>query len=250
MNFALSILVVILLLLPGSTVIVAYYKSFKEKQAGRKITFTDLLLKGLFFSFLFHTIALCFLSLQKKEVFFNVLYPVFSGASLPVSNQVLLHHVQWFALYILVLVFTAFVLTKFVKRLIVRFNLDINFHALRINNYWYQVFSSRYLEVRNVQGTKDQTDIIYLEVLVKTNVIYSGILTDFNYNPQKDELENIVLINAEVSKPAKTAQGHSIEGVLIIPNTEIKNISINYVSVRHTDATNDESKAGVTEQIV
>lgn len=64
-------------------------------------------------------------------------------------------------------------------------------------NYWFIIFSGRYLETAGIPGDEEDADLIYMDLLCDNEIMYSGILTDFNYSPHKDELENIILENVK-----------------------------------------------------
>lgn len=112
-------------------------------------------------------------------------------------------------------------LAKGFKNFVARYNYDTNFYSLRNINYWFYVFSGRYLEGEGVQGTQAGTDLIILDVLTNSNIIYSGILLDFNYSPERDELENVILDstykrNFEKNKEEENPE-HSTDVPTLIP---------------------------------
>ncbi len=236
MNFAFSAILIIIILLPGAAVLSAYYGSFQSKQSTREIPLVDLLIKGLLWSIFLHTSAICLLSFFKYEVSFDLIYAILTGQPIRISNAQATHAFRTFTTYTGLLIISVWVIVKFCKRIIYNNKFDINYYSLRITNYWYHIFSARYLEGRGVPGTLIMTDFLFLDVYVDTQMIYSGFLTDFNYSPKNDMLENIVLSNATIRKFEHYSVRNQIAGdVLVIPMANIKNINIYYIKVKDNE---------------
>lgn len=247
MNFLLSALIIIVILLPGATILKAYYTSFIEKKSSFELPTSELFIKGLAWSFLIHTIAICTLRLFHIEVNLNFIYQIINGKDIDISNHEFGKSFRYFSLYTFTLIVIAWGITKQFKKFIRSRNYDINVHSLRNTNYWYHIFSARYLEGAYIPGRQIDTDIIFMDILVKCGIIYSGFLKDFNYSSHKDELENIVLQSVEKrkhdsenigkkdkskTKNKKTIAAPSIPGhVFVIPMTDILNINISYINL-------------------
>lgn len=132
-------------------------------------------------------------------------------------------------------------ITKEFKAIIQNRNIDLNYSVLRNTNYWFQIFSARFLEMHNIQGEREKTDLIFLDILIEKDIINSGFLLDFNYSPQKDELENIVLTNASKrlfkketmeDGTLKSSNPTYISGdVFVTPAKQVVNINIYYVTL-------------------
>ncbi len=245
MTFALSAIILIVLLLPGAVAINSYYSPLIVKQSRIGMPLNDLLFKGLIISFLLHSTAICILKfLLRKEIKFNFIYQLLAGKDLNITDSEFTISFLDFIFYILMLIACSFILGKGFKWVIRLQNWDINFYSLRTMNYWFLVFSGRYLEGTGIRGRQIDTDLVILDVLTKNNIIYSGILIDFNYSSAKDELENLILDNTykrnfiqdeveEFSNPGhSTGTPFSIPGdAFIIPAETIVNININYIEV-------------------
>jgi len=245
MNLALSAILLIVLLLPGATAIRSYYSAFKAKQANVAMPFNDLLLKGLVISLLAHTLSIWFITrLCKGDVQLNILYDIIAGKDIKISDQDLATILRQFFTYNAILVVAGWILAKLVKRIVQVNNWDLNFFSLRSMNYWYILFTARYLEGRGVEGEQKKIDLVFLDVLTNGNIIYSGILYDFNYSPQKDELENLVLKSTikrnfnqteeekEHNPDHSTGDPCSIPGdVFVVPLSSVINININYIEI-------------------
>lgn len=242
MNIALSAILLIILLLPGGIAIKAYYTSLIEKQSSLSVPFNDLLIRGLLISFILHALAICIIHLFHAEIALNILYTITSGKDVTISDKILTKYFLQFSLYSIVLITFSWFSAKVFKNIATKFNLNINFHSLRNTNYWFNIFSAKYLEGRDIQGKESDTDLIVLDVLTETNIIYSGILIDFNYSPIKDELENIILDSTYKrsfeKKDVTENQGHTtglpsfIAGdAFLIPMNKIRNINVNYIKI-------------------
>lgn len=252
MNFALSALVISLLLLPGAFVLTAYYTSFREKKTNLHISFSELLFRGLAFSFFIHGLSVWVLNLYGTSVDFKLLYDVIAGKDLPTSSNDLSHSFLQFTFYTIFLASLFFSITKVFKWIVVKYNYDIYWHSLRTSNYWFLIFSGRYLESR-IKGSMTVTDILFLDILAPGNIVYSGYLFDFNYSPHKDVLENIILKNAVKRTYVKSADGNheltltqpkTIPGdALVIPTKDIININIYYVNLGGTEFQDETTEA-------
>lgn len=241
MNIALSAVILSILLLPGAAVIKAYYGSIKEKKSTIHLPFQELLLKGLVFSFVIHSAAICILRIFCDFVEFQLLYDIVIGKEIEISSISFTKAFLEFSLYNVTLVAFLFCLTKIFKIIIQWQNWDLDYYSLRNTNYWFQIFSARFLDMHNVQGERAQTDLIFLDILSNKDVLYSGFLLDFNYSSNKDQLENIVLHSARkrhVHKPTDNTNAiepgrisHIPGDVFVIPAQTIENINIYYLSV-------------------
>jgi hypothetical protein len=245
MNIALSAIILIVLLLPGAVAIDSYYSSLIAKQARVAMPFNDMLFKGLILSFILHSCSICIIrNFLSYEIRFELLYEIVAGKDLRITDKEFTNAFLQFCFYNGFLIIIAWGLAKLFKRLVQFNNFDLNYFSLRSMNYWFIVFSARYLESADVKGKQSDTDLVFLDVLTKTNVIYSGFLIDFNYSKEKDELENLILDstvkrnyvqNEEESKNYlnhTTGKPCRIPGdAFVIPMNTIVNININYIEI-------------------
>ena len=229
------------MLLPGAAVLRAYYTSIKERKSVIHIPFTELLIRGLIFSFILHCAAVCLIRVAGFTIEFNVLYTVLKGGNLSISNQKFETFFLNFCTYNLSLTILVFAATKGMKQWIQARNLDLNYNSLRNTNHWFQLFSARYLDIHNIQGERDETDIVLLDVLTSKDVIYSGFLIDYNYKPETDTLESLVLSNVRKRRhTASVADTMQVEAgpaspvpgdVFLIPSNNITNLNIYYLNI-------------------
>jgi hypothetical protein len=244
MNLALSAIILIILLLPGAISIKAYYSSFKVKKSNIAIPFNDLIIKGLAISFLLHSAGLSLLHLFNQQINLLLLYNMIAGRELAFTDTQLLSSFLQFSVYNTVLIVFAWGAAKLFKNYVGKKKIDINYYSFRNTNYWYYVFSARYLEGKSVPGEQRDTDLIFLDILTTADIIYSGLLLDFNYSPEKDALENIILNSTakrayqpsaeekEQYPEHTTGSPSRVEGdAFIIPMSLIRNINITYIGI-------------------
>jgi hypothetical protein len=195
MNIALGALIITILLLPGAVILKAYYTSFSSKDKELHIPFAELLFRGLAFSFLVHLAAIWLMNCAAIDVDYKLLYQITIADKFDLDNERFTTSFLQFGLYNLLLTIILHFGTKLTKKIILDRNLDLRFHGLRSANFWYLIFSARYLEFKRT-GARDLTDLIWVDVMVSRDMVYSGFIIDFEYSSSKDELETITLTNA------------------------------------------------------
>jgi hypothetical protein len=195
MNIALGALIITILLLPGAFILKAYYSSFKEKDKELYVPFAELLFRGFIWSLICHFVAILVILLFGIDVDYNLLYKITIGDKFSINNTEFRTSFLQFCFYNIVLLSLAACITKIIRLLIVRKNLDLLFHGLRLSNFWFYTFSARTLE-RSRTGEYETTDLLYVDILSKKDIVYSGFLFDFEYSPSKDKMETLTLKNA------------------------------------------------------
>jgi hypothetical protein len=257
MNIALGALIITILLLPGAVVQRAYYTSFRQKDKELHVSFSELLFRGLIISFFVHTVGLSLLKWIGNFRFnFDLFYKIIIADKFTIDNTDFTNAFIGFGYYNIGLYTLLYFITKFFRRIVLDNNLDIKIHSLRTANYWFLIFSARYLEA-NKKGRKQQTDVLWVDVMVADSMVYSGYLYDFEYSPSKDELETLTLMYASkrtykkwdqlsLSKPeqplrAATPQPHPLKldaprpiqgDAFVILAKEIININVYYINIR------------------
>ncbi|OIR06977.1 hypothetical protein GALL_108840 [mine drainage metagenome] len=238
MNFALGAILIVILLLPGAIALDAYYSTFKNKEANLNIPLSDSLIKGIFWSLAIHASSLCLLTYYNYEVDFRFLYDIIIGKDIKdinITYSIFSKYAKQFIFYIAIVIISSWLISKFFKYIINLLRLNINYNAFRNYNYWFYIFSDNYSEgMRKI--FRDGSDLIYLDVMVTSDVIYCGILIDFNYSPHKDVLENIVLEGAKrrvVDKEnSKIKEAIPIPGdILVINMKDVLNINVKYLKI-------------------
>jgi hypothetical protein len=251
MNIALGALIITILLLPGAITLRAYYNSFTEKDTELHIPFSELLFRGLLLSLLIHTVSILLMHLAGLNVDYKLLYQITIADKFGIQNIDFTRSFLQFGLYNITLIVVLYSGTKVAKRIIVDNNWDITFHSLRTSNFWFLIFSGRYLDA-NKKGRRKNTDIIWVDVMVPEQMVYSGYLFDFEYSPGKDKLETITLKNAskrtyrksltdedrkeadnkEQNHPLKLDKPRPIQGdAFVILAEEILNLNLYYLNI-------------------
>lgn len=243
MNIALGALIIIILLLPGGAFIKGFYTSIKRKESALNLSFNDLLLSGSVISILFHIIALSIIKWFGCSPQTATVYNLIQGKETSIAQELFTTFVIQFGIYNLSLNLICFLVGKIVKFYVERKNLDIEFYSLRTTNYWYQIFSGRYLERSGVQGKADKIDFVFVDALTDDDIIYSGFLKDFHFSKTKNELETIILREARKSvcyahdgengKQHKIGEVSTVPGdIFILPAGQIKNINVTYFFIQ------------------
>lgn len=241
MNIALSAIILILILLPGTTAISAYYGSLTRKASGVHIPFNELLTKGLVLSVLIHFIGIYFIRLMGFTPNIFALYQVVTGGVTVADEAIFLQDALFFLGYSLSLVGITFGVSKVFKQFVQRNDFDLRFHSLRTASYWFHMFGGRTLDENGNTRSMVEMDFVYVDILTQSQFLYSGRLYDFNYSPFKDELENIILANAQkrhinsektILDEDHLSEPKSLPGdALVVKASTILNINIIYVKV-------------------
>lgn len=265
MNFALSTIVFIIFLLPGAIAQKSYYGHFKVKKASIHIPFSETLFSGILYSLIIHVSAICIITVCLNAIpKFGVLYEIVSGKELKLTDEEYTHFFKQFGLYNISVITITWVFTKAFKHTIEYLNIHINYNSFRNANYWFELFSAKYLDRTNVKGQQKTTDLIFVDVLTDAEIIYSGFLRDFNYSPQKDELENIIITSTtkrifsisenhdklEGEKKEKAIENTKVNNnkplqisgdAFVIPASKIVNINIYYIKLTKTTSTTSKA---------
>lgn len=240
MNFVFSTILLVLLLLPGGVAIRGYFSSVSGKNSSRQVPFDELLLRGIILSIIIHSLFLIVVlpALNYKPRIY-LLYTLIAGEDFKEAESEFRLHVIQFFTYIITVIAFSWLAAKFVRRQVRNYNIDLRYISLT-SNYWYHIFSARFLEEEDVDGTLADTDLIWLDILVENNIIYSGILHEYYYSDSKDELETIVLKNAYKScfsnadggPQLKTITPLPVDGdMFIIPFKTVLNLNVYYLRI-------------------
>jgi len=87
-----------------------------------------------------------------------------------------------------------------------------------------------------------------VDVFIKPDIIYSGVLIDFNYSPVKDVLENLVLFLAKRRKiiiredqditPRLSSPVEIPGDIFVLTMNDVVNINVRYIKIE------EESREG------
>ncbi len=258
MNFALSTIIIISCLLPGAVAIKAYYSSIRSKASNSKVSFNDLLINGIFLTFIIHSSAICIIKWWfKNTIQFDLLYSLLVGKNndeFSIQNKSFTEDLLNFCLYITMCSSISFGIVKIIKYLVHKHELDKRWPILINSNHWFIIFNKEYAYViKNIKKKeRKKIDWQVVDVFVAPNIIYSGILVDFNYSPEKDELENIVLTIAKKRRVTDltsfenkfdVGETVSIPGeFFVISMKNVLNINVNYISISVSNMDRNEVK--------
>ena len=254
MNFALGGIIIIVLLLPGALAQQSYYSSLIDREARISTSFNDLILQGIVWSFILHAAFICVLRLTGRSIEFNFLYNLIIGKDtkdLRYTDEQFANYTRDFISYVVSTSGAAWLLAKGLKALARVTQWNININGFRNFNYWFYIFSAKYSE--GGRAGKNDTDLLYVDVMVNPEVIYCGILIDFNYSPQKDELENIVLEGAKrrmIDKDnAGVGKAIPIPGDIFVVNMkDVLNINVKYLTIAMLPAPTSSPPAGTIHE--
>jgi hypothetical protein len=238
MNIALGALIISILLLPGAVWLRAWYTSFKKKDKELHVPFSELLVRGLVYSIFVHGLAISLVRAFGNSVDFNLMYHLITGGKIAIDNGRFTTSFLQFFLYNAFVLSAVYFIVKGIKKVLIGNNYDIEYHGFRTSNYWYLIFSARYLDA-NRTGGRENTDLLFVDVMVSPEIVYSGFLYDFEYSPSKDELELLIISNAlkrtnikQEDGSYKLSEASSIQGdAFLIPAKQIQNLNIYYLSV-------------------
>lgn len=244
MNFAVGTIIIVFLLLPGAVAIRAYYSSLRTKVSNSHVSLTELLVQGVFVSLIIHSIAICIINkLQAKDIYFDFLYNVVLGKDekdFKFTNAEFTRNFLNFSYYIIACVSISYCFVKVCKYFIHKWHLHLLVPFLNNANHWFLIFNKNSI-IDPVTKKKKEIDFIIVDVFVKPDIIYTGILKDFNYSPFKDELENIIIYTAKRRKITTLKNDNDEEvtcvsnavdvpgDILVLTMSDIININIRYV---------------------
>ncbi len=187
-----------------------------------------------------------------------------NDAGNPVGRQVpLSNYLGGFFLYLISSLVLALISASVARDVVFRNKLDSRIPLLRFSNEWFYWLTGRVLET-NPDTANRTTDFISVHVLAETKentIIYDGVLYDFTLSETHNGLDRIVLSFASKSvfqkvmtsqKVVQTAdtENEMVESVkqseqfeqvdrreleqefLIIPYSQIKNITISYIDLQ------------------
>jgi hypothetical protein len=243
MNIALSAVLIFILLIPP----IAFYFSFsfgRFAKAGPKFSFLDGILASAVFSLFIHTLSLLTIS---REIRFDILIKLVGGElkdlENKISNAVFLNSLKQFALYNCLIIFLAVLLGRFLRFLVIHFDIHWRHELLRLNNRWWYLFNGYYLRELDLNLAYD---LIFVDAAVDTadgTLIYSGYLVDFVSSGE--DLDRIYLRNTvrRELKKSITQEGNTvllnepgdpieIPGVIFsLAYANIKNLNLHFLVI-------------------
>lgn len=240
MDFQVSIIGIIVVLafyLPGYFFRKGYYSGFSTKQIGMEEWY-DRFFKSVFYGLI---LQFFIISVVKDNFHFtynsvstpiNQLYSYLKKDQLPD-----LTYANYKAAIIYLFISTTFaVATGFVIRQIVRkTRIDIRFTSFRYANIWHYYFRGDILKTNDFKLITPKGKVISTraDVLVDfekddKNILYSGIISQYDLSPKSDKLERIYLTQATrysvKEQKFKDIPGH----ILVLDCHRILNMNLSY----------------------
>lgn len=197
MNLILGSLLLFILLSPGLIFRYSYLQGTYGKQTFR-ISAVDEIFWAVIPAFVFQLAGiLVILNFTIYHVRLDQVYEILTGSDSQIDFNFILGSLPIFLAYILTLIVIATVLGLSARAIVRKFQLDLRYSFLKVNNEWYYLFSGEILDFLDTPGESKQVEMIQVDVLVSTGdgtMVYSGTLE--NYFLSKDNgLDRIYLSN-------------------------------------------------------
>ena len=196
-----SVILLYLLFIPGIVFTRFYYTGFFSKQYLVTSKSTLSLLTNIIPSFLIEVIFF-YLFVEKYELFdVNLkslgilIYPVNYQDYINNFSSLKVHVTNIFLYNVLLLLFAA--ILGFASKVAVRwFRLDRKIKLLRFQNHWHYFLRGEILDFINIRGDYFHIQFTVCDILTQVegrNILYSGILEEYNLTNTSSGLDNIIL---------------------------------------------------------
>lgn len=197
MNLILGSILLFILISPGLIFRYSYLQGTYSKQTF-KISAVDEIFWAVIPAFVFQLAGiLIIIHFTIYQVRLDQLYQILTGADSEIDFNFILGSLPVFLVYILILIVIAAVLGLSARFMVRKFQLDLRYPFLKVNNEWYYLFSGEILDLLDTPGESKNVEMIQIDVLVSTGdgtMVYSGTLE--NYFLSKDNgLDRIYLSN-------------------------------------------------------
>jgi len=250
-NFTISSIFIILLLLPGLAFRRFYYTEEFSKQYFKQ-SFFSIFISSFLPSFILHSIWIYVITLFGYRVDFVIIGNLLQADYSPFAYKNIDENTFEIISYNATLILASSILGYASKQLVRRLKLDRKFKMFRFQNYWHYIFKGEFFDFPRASfdlysDSVIDIEFVYIDVLVETGegtLIYDGILVD--YELSKDGgLETIMLKEVErrflKDDPQQSSQGNNTNSyydipghVLSISNSEILNINFSYYKLIQT----------------
>ncbi|MFY0601968.1 MAG: hypothetical protein JXR03_20005 [Cyclobacteriaceae bacterium] len=216
MNVAFSTLVILVLLSPGFVCRYAFLKGPYSRKNFRA-SVSDEIFWSIIPAFFIQILA--FLLVQALGFFPSIkdLYLITIGAKEDIDFDVINAGLFPFMVYMCILIIVSFLLGAGARWIVSKYNLDLKYNILKVNNEWYYLFSAKLAD--------EDIDFIKLDVLVRSEkgtMLYSGILDDYFLN-KDDGIDRLYLLGVQRDKNYEMPGDH-----FVIFGREILNINLTY----------------------
>lgn len=222
MNIAFGTLVIIVLLSPGFVCRYAFLKGPYSRKNFKPSISNDVFWSVIPAVFIQLT-AFIFLKFVGANPSLKDIYLLIIGAE-NIDFEAIESGITPFLIYSVIILSLSYLPGSLARWTVIRFNLDLKYNILKVNNEWYYLFSSKL--------TNEEVDFIQLDILVnsdKGTMLYSGILDDYFLN-KEGGIDRLYLIKVHRDRKYEMPGDY-----FIIFGKEILNINLTYFRLREPD---------------
>jgi hypothetical protein len=242
MDFALTTILLIFLLLPGLLFRRFYYTEEFSKEYFKE-SIASFFLSTAFPSTVLHIMCWQIVT-QKYNLDINTFSILFSGSDDPTKIKIafsnIYDHLREIICYFIMLAVISAIVGMLAKTVVRRTKLDRRVKLFRFQNEWHYLFSGEILDFPRVQGEASQIDFTFVDALVDTDegtVIYKGVLQE--YILSKDGgVDRIYLTDVKrrfLKDDDDPNRNYTLPGkFFIIPFSKILNLHLTYYAVENT----------------
>lgn len=228
-----SILVIILLFIPGFFFKRFYYSGQFTKQFGAGI-FAERFITSIFWGLIVQSITLVMVGRFTQTNYIDIrdsisrFYSDLNNNKLPDCTA---QNFYYGLGYIILAILCASVLGLIFHNVVRVLRIDILFPVLRFTNYWNYYFRG---DFKNLRGNRRKGKVIStnLDIIVQDgsgkNRLYSGFLAHYTISHVTGELETIAIANAERWSNTSTSFKSISGDNLVIPYKTVININLRY----------------------
>ena len=253
MSIAFGAILLLIFLFPGFLFRIGFFNGPYSKR-NISSSFVDELIISILPAFIFQILGFLIIeTFFRKDVDVQLLYQIVAGPS-PGFKQELNYpkletSLGGFLIYT-VSVATISFLTGYVSRIaVLKFNLDMMTHWLKVNNDWYYLLSSKKINFDRRKKGEKEVDLVQIDILMELQdapYIYSGIVQNF-FLSSANGLDTIYLTDVYRRKLASDKFEGSLDdsldkngderyyqmpgNIFIAPYSEIKNLNITYIAL-------------------
>lgn len=264
MNIALGALILVLLILPTISFRFAINRNPTLKELVDTISIPDSFWAFLFIPLLIHTAGIFIAHFLFAEIRFSLLYQLIVGRpDIALTDAEFHKYILEFCLYSIFCFAGGYCFGLVISALEGTHNAFLKHFALSgllgmQNNKWYRLLESGSADAREI---KNNIEFVFVDILLATrdaNILYSGIVKNYYFQPLSKELGHIVLGGGAVRRELKTEYSENQQAepanpfyvreiipsdLFVIPAKDIINLNIFYIArTPQTSDINADSK--------
>lgn len=220
MNVAFSTLIILILLSPGFVCRYSFLKGPYSRKNFRSAP-TDEIFWSVIPAFFIQLLGIAAIQMLGFSLSIKDLYLIIVGAEEHINFETINEGLFPFMIYMGLALTISFLLGSLARRVVSKFDLDLKYNILKVNNEWYYLFSAKLAD--------EDIDFIKLDVLVRSEkgtMLYSGILDDYFLN-KDNGIDRLYLLGVQRDKHYEMPGDH-----FIIFGKEILNINLTYFKLQ------------------